>query len=225
MSKHLHYIVSASLGTGIEPTAIAVLEQQIQNGDRWLAKTAALRLRYLERMSLSATYPDIVAQISTLLNAEEIKDVEACGETDVVLDVTGVGRAILELFTRDRIAPIVAIITGAGVQEEEIDDLWRLPKRELVGTLRVVYEEKRLKMAESLDLVPALLDELRRFKMRPPRIDPNDPESWREAESDDLVFAVGLACWRASRNVPAPKPKRDRYRKQPARNRGGVWAG
>ncbi len=225
MSKHLHYIVSASLGTGIEPTAIAVLEQQIQNGDRWLAKTAALRLRYLERMSLSATYPDIVAQISTLLNAEEIKDVEACGETDVVLDVTGTGRAILELFTRDRIAPIVAIITGAGVQEEEIDDLWRLPKRELVGTLRVVYEEERLKMAESLDLVPALLDELRSFKMRPPRIDPNDPESWREAESDDLVFAVGLACWRASRNVPAPKPKRDRYRKQPARNRGGVWAG
>ena len=225
MSKHLHYIVSASLGTGIEPTAIAVLEQEVLKGGGWSTETAALRLRHLERMSLSATWPDIVTKVSTLLKAEEIKDGEACGETDVVLDLTGTGRAILELFTRAGITPIPAIITGAGVMEEEIDDLWRLPKRELVGILRVVYEEKRLKMADGLDLVAALVDELRNFKMRPPRIDPNDPESWREAESDDLVFAVGLACWRASGNVPTPQPKRDPYRRKPQRKPGLVWAG
>lgn len=80
-------------------------------------------------------------------------------------------------------------------------------------------------MAKSLDLAPALIDELRDFKMRPPRIDPNDPESWRDAESDDLVFAVALACWRASRHVPYPKIKRDRYRRGESRNDGGVWAG
>ena len=226
MTKYLHYIISASLGTGIQPTAFAVLEQEILKGDRWSPETAVLRLRHLERMPLgAASYPDIVKQVSTLLATAEIKDGEKCSETDVVLDVTGTGRAIVELFERADIRPIVAIITGAGVLEEEIDDVWHLPKVELVGALRVVYEIERLKMAQSLDLVPTLLEELRDFKMRPPRIDPNDPESWREAEFDDLVFAVALACWRASRNVPIPQITRDRYRRKPQREPGLVWAG
>ena len=82
-------------------------------------------------------------------------------------------------------------------------------------------------MAKSLDLAPALIDELRDFKMRPPRIDPNDPESWRDAESDDLVFAVALACWRASRHVPYPKIKRDRWDQAERKRRGDglAWAG
>ena len=61
------------------------------------------------------------------------------------------------------------------------------------------------------ELVPALIDELRDFKMKPPRIDPNDPETWREGQFDDLVFAVALAAWRASRHVPTPKIVRDHW--------------
>ena len=107
MSKHPHFIISASLGIGIQPTAIAALEQEILKGDRWLPETAVLRLRHLERMPLDATYPDIVARVSTLLETPEIKDGERCGGADVVLDVTGSGRAILELFERAEITPIM----------------------------------------------------------------------------------------------------------------------
>jgi hypothetical protein len=65
--------------------------------------------------------------------------------------------------------------------EEEVEwNTWRVPKVELIGTLRVVTETERLKMAKSLELVPTFLDELRNLRMRPPRIDPSDPESWRE---------------------------------------------
>ena len=89
-----------------------------------------------------------------------------------------------------------------------------VPKVELVGVLRVAYETKRLRMAKSLELVPDLLNELREFKMRPPRIDANDPESWRVNEFDDLIFAVGLATWRANRYVPSPEAVRGRYDKR-----------
>ncbi len=213
------------MGAGTQPTAISVLEQEVLKGERWSAESGALRLRHLERVPLEENYLKTVERITKLLEAPEIKDGEKCGKADVVLDVTGSGRAIVELFERAEITPIVAIITGAGVLEEEIDDVWRLPKIELVGLLRVAYEAGRFKMAKSLDLVPALLDELRGFKMRSPRIDPNDPESWREAEFDDLVFAVALACWRASRNVPTPQIIHDEYDEWKKNRPRCVWAG
>ena len=159
MSGHPHFIVGASLGVGIQPTVIAVLEQEVSKSDPWLPVTAALRLRHLERLSLDASYPGTVDRIGTLLEAPEIKDGEACGGPDVVLDVTGSGRAIIELFKRERMSPIVVTIAGAGVLEEEAKyDDWRVPKVELVGALRVLYETERLRMAQALDLVPTLLD-------------------------------------------------------------------
>ena len=44
MSKHIHFILGASLGTGIQPTAVAVLEQEVWKNERWQPETVALRL-------------------------------------------------------------------------------------------------------------------------------------------------------------------------------------
>ncbi len=215
MSKCLHYIVGASIGTGIQPTAVAVLEHEVWKNEKWKPETVALRLRHLERIPLDTGYPDTVERIDTLLRTEEIKDGECDKNSDVVLDVTGSGRAIVELFDRAEISPILVTITGAGVREEEVESKdWRIPKVELVGNLQVLYQTERLKMAKGLELVSTLIDELRDFKMRPPRIDPNDPETWREGQFDDLVFAVGLAAWRASRHVPTPQVVRDHWDKR-----------
>ncbi len=206
MSGHPHFIIAASLGTSAQPTAIAVLEQEVLKNRNRVAETGALQLRHLERLPLDVNYPKTAARISKLLETKEIKDEEKCGGTDVLLDLTGSGRAIVELFERAEINPIEVRIVGAGVTEEKVKNgPWRIPKVELFGTLRVLYEAGRLKMAKDLDLVPTLLEELRAVKMRPPRIDPNDPASWREGQSDDLILAVGLTAWRASRHVPYPQ--------------------
>ena len=216
MSKHAHFIIVVSVGTGFQPTAIAVVEQEILKSYHWPLENGALRLKHLERMELDATYPNIAARVSTLLETPEIKDGERCGGADVVIDVTGSGRAILELFERAGIRPVVVnIITGTSVHEEEVKfNDWRVPKIQLVGELKVVYETGRLKMSSKLDLVPTLIKELREFKMRPPRIDPSDPETWREGQFDDLVFAVALAAWRASRHVPTPQAVTDHWNRR-----------
>ena len=223
MSGHSHFIIGVSLGVGIQPTAIAVVEQIIDSGGTWLSKTRALELRHLERLPAQTSYSNTVERVATLLSSPEIEEGEGCGDAGVVLDVTASGRAICELFKRANIKFVTVKITGAGVREEEIAfDDFGLPKIELIGVLRVAYESERLRMAKSLELVPDLLNELREFKMRPPRIDPNDPESWRENEFDDLIFAVGLATWRASRVVPSPEEVRGRYgKRRPPRS--GSW--
>ena len=205
MTACLHYVFGASLGSGMQPTAIAVVEQEVWKNDNWEAETSALHLRHLERLSLDATYPDTVARINTLLQSDEIKGQETGGGADLILDVTGSGKAVIELFERTGLEPIAVTIVGGGVDETMVTERdRRLPKVELVGTLQVLYQSGRLKMVKDLDLVPTLVDELQAFKMRPPRIDPNDPEAWREGQFDDLVFAVGLAAWRANHHVPTP---------------------
>ena len=171
---------------------LAVVEQEVLKGDRWLEETGALRLRHLERQPVETTYPKTVDRIATLLDQPAIKDGEKCGGAEVIIDITGSGRAILEIFRRADIRPVVVRNVGAGQTEEQVKPTWdwRVPKIELVGALRVVFEAGRLKMARELELVPTLLNELREFKMRPTRIDPGDPETWRDTEFDDLVFAV-----------------------------------
>ena len=228
MSKHPHYIIAASLGVGIQPTAIAVIEQEVlKQAYGWSAETGALRLRHLERLSVETSYPQTVDRLSTLLNTSEVKDGEQCDGAEMILDVTGSGRAILELFERADASdtrPLVVTIVGGGGREEEAEWRdWRVPKIELVGALRVVFEAGRLKMAKDLELVETLMNELREFKMRPPRIDPSDPETWRDSEFDDLVFAVGLAAWRASRYIPVPRVVRERYDDKPKKRRYSQW--
>ena len=218
MSKHAHFLIAVTVGVGIQPTAIAVVEQEVLKSHGWLLETGALRLKHLERMPLDASYPDIAARVSTLLETPEIKDGERCGGAQVVIDVTGSGRAILELFERVEIEPVVVTITSAGVREDQVGfNDWRVPKVELIGALRVVYETRRLKMAKDIDLVQTLVSELREFKMRPPRIDPSAPETWRDGQFDDLVFAVALVAWRADRDVPTAQEIRDRYDKMSRR--------
>lgn len=223
MSKHAHFLIAVTVGVGIQPTAIAVVEQEVLKSNGWRLETGALRLKHLERMPLDASYPDIAARVSTLLETPEIKDGERCGGAQVVIDVTGSGRAILKLFERVEIEPVVVTITGAGVREEHKFNDWRVPKVELIGALRVVYETRRLKMAKDIDLVQTLVSELREFKMRPPRIDPSAPETWRDGQFDDLVFAVALVAWRADRHVPTPQEIRDEYDKRP-REMSSFWA-
>ena len=225
MSEHPHFLIGVSLGTGMQPTAIAVLEQVVLKNPDWRAENGALKLRHLDRLSLDTNYPQTVEPVSKLLKRSEIKDKEQCGGAEVLLDLTGSGSAIVELFEREGIDPICVRIAGAGAfEEKDQKGRWRVPKVELVGPLLVLYGAGRLKMAEGLDLVPELLNEFRNFKMRPPRIDPNDPESWREGQSDDLIFAVALAAWRASRNVPYPQDDDPGEKQRPYRS-GNAWMG
>jgi hypothetical protein len=103
--------------------------------------------------------------------------------------------------------PITVTITAGNevVQDKKNYQDWRLPKVELIGGLQVAYQTKRLTVAKDLERVPVLIDELARFKLKPPSLNPNDPESWREGQQDDLVFCVAMAAWRAGQNVPQPQ--------------------
>ena len=82
---YIHYILGASLGTGIEPTAIAIVEQEITGSSSYRAETKALRLRHLERLPTDANLPAIVERFVKLMDDPKIGKADNCGGAEVVL--------------------------------------------------------------------------------------------------------------------------------------------
>ncbi len=198
-----HYIMGVSIGTMSQPTAIAIIEQETRVRGNWEIEETGLRLRHLERISLDMRYPAMVDHIDGLIN--KLKEHEQSNDTDLIIDVTGTGSSVGKLIKASGLKPIsVTITAGSGETEPEHKE-WRVSKSELVGGLQVALQSDRLEMAADLELVPTLVKELQSFKMRAPTINDNDPESWREGQFDDLVFAVSLALWRTTKHTPYRK--------------------
>ncbi len=73
---------------------------------------------------------------------------------------------------------------------------YRVPKRDLVAALEVSLQTNTLKVAEGLELWPALREEMLNFRRKINLKTPHDSyEHWRESDHDDLVLATALACW------------------------------
>src|SRR5258708_37464338 len=100
----LHYIVGASLGTGMQPTGLAVLEQETRGSDSWGSENRTLRLRHLERLGLGVSYPAAVERIGEIV--DKARGQEQAAPSDVVVDVTGTGRVTIPLLRDAKLSPI-----------------------------------------------------------------------------------------------------------------------
>jgi hypothetical protein len=74
----------------------------------------------------------------------------------------------------------------------------RVAKADLVGTLQVLLQTRRLQVANELPHARLLVRELENY--RPKVILPKADElAWRDSAQDDLVLAVALAAWGGER--------------------------
>lgn len=198
-----HYILGVSIGSMMEPTAIGIIEQETRFRDKWMPETTGLSLRHLERRPVDERYPDMIERLEELL--EGLEDKEQARESSLIVDVTGTGRQAGRLIKDSGLNPTMVSITSGTGEAKTDDGMWRLSKADLVGGLQVVYQADRLKVADRLPLLNEFMKELSSFKMRVSAINENDPESWRENQFDDLVFAVGLAVWQSTKETPLNK--------------------
>jgi len=123
----------------------------------------------------------------------------------LVLDRTGVGRAVGDLFTEARLDLDLQLVSihGGDTVTTDPDGGWRCPKRDLVGVVAVALQNGRLQIATQLDHAATLRAELKNFRAR---IGANGHDSygagddWREGNHDDLVLAVALSLWWGERS-------------------------
>jgi hypothetical protein len=143
---------------------------------------------HLERVPLGTPYPDIVSHVGRLMT-------KLPGDPELVIDFTGVGRPIFDMFNYSGIFPIGVVITAGN--SETRDGMTRsVPKLTLVSRLQALLQEGRLKILRELNEAETLVRELQDFRYEYTAAG-HLTFNARCGKHDDLVFALGLAVWRA----------------------------
>jgi len=173
------FYVGLDLGQSNDYTAVSVLEHV---GD-------AYHVRHLERVR-GLPYPVIVAKVGEIMQSPAL-----AGQAALVVDQTGTGAPVVDLFNQAGLNPVgVMIHAGADVKNE--GRTWKVPKRDLIAVLVVLFQTGRLKISSKLPLAEVLQNELLNFKVKIDPVTAHDSYSaWREQEHDDLTLATSLAAW------------------------------
>lgn len=149
-------------------------------------------VEHAARLPVGMGYPEQAAEIVRLA-----ADLAADERPVLVIDSTGVGRAVVDLIKRDCPVPLRAVTIGAGA--EVVRDGWRVtvPKVELVGALEVALSGRRIRALPDLPLAKELDDELRAFGYEMSAT--GRPRYEGRGRHDDLVMALCLAVWQGER--------------------------
>jgi hypothetical protein len=138
----------------------------------------------------------------------------------LVVDQTGVGRPVVELLSdklRNQVNCSLMPVTITGGHTVRISDpsSVHVPKKELISSLQVLLQTRRLQIAQSLRDAPVLVRELENYRIKITQARNEIFEPWREGQHDDLVLAVALAAWGGEKALPelhrlpdSPVPKR-----------------
>lgn len=208
------YYLGLDLGQASDYTALALLERRSED----------CHCRGLKRWPFKTSYPDIVSDVTEILKQPEIRATGHDNEPLLVIDATGVGAPVVDLFReeykqgRRRSFGVVNLdcgpppglvrlqvvqLTNGDTVTSDDDRVKHVPKLDLVGSAQVALQTERLKIAEGLAEAQTLIREMLNFQVKV-RLGatPDNSIAWREGEHDGLVLAVALALWAANNEAP-----------------------
>jgi hypothetical protein len=199
----MSFHVGVDLGQAADYTAVAVVQTVTEETPAG-GTERHLHLRHLERYELGTPYPEIADKVASLVRSPSLVLTEFDPELlryfsrppELIVDDTGVGRAVTDLLKTKGLKFKAVTITGGDEVHGVGGGRYRVPKRDLVGALEVPFHTGRLKIAEGMELWPTLKKELLNFRRKINLKTAHDSyEHWREGDHDDLVLVAALACW------------------------------
>jgi hypothetical protein len=104
----------------------------------------------------------------------------------------------------------VTLTAGHAVTGGE-DGVLHVPKKELVGTLQVLLQTRRLQVSRSLPDAAVLVQELENFRAKVTTAKKETLESWREGRHDDLILAVAVAAWLGEQALTTPNDQVEEF--------------
>jgi hypothetical protein len=158
-----------------------------------------LHLRHLERLKRGLPYHSQVQYLVSRLRSPALVQLNP----ELIVDATGVGRPVVELFKQARVRRLTPITITSGALASATIDGYHVPKRDLVIQTQILLQTGRLKIADRLPLKDVFRAELLAFKVKVDAVTANDSYGAPSGAHDDLVLAVSLACWRASQMTGA----------------------
>jgi hypothetical protein len=185
-------VIGLDIGQRRDYSAITVLEAiEEVDGTRdpvtyEFRRRKVIQLRHAERVRIGTPFAGVVDRV-----AEIVSDPRLRGCT-LVTDATGVGAPVVEMLRAARLPCrlIAAQITG-GADEGSDGHYHRVPKRDLVVGLQVLFDRWPFEMLSGVPAVDALVQELIDFKATR-----GGGGGLRySGVRDDLTMALALAWW------------------------------
>jgi len=196
----VRYFLGLDLGQTSDFTALAVLRQLLppQDGSSSLpspprhpSPACRYELIGLQRFPLGTPYTAIVRCIADLLARDPLRKPPAT----LLVDATGVGMPVVEMFRGAGMKPIAVILTAGAAATRVDSHRWHVPKRDLASSLQILLQSGRLKIAARLPEAATLRQELLTLRVRVTPAANDTYTAWREGDHDDTVLAVALAAW------------------------------
>ena len=108
-------------------------------GDEWAKPPPAIyRVVHTQRFPLRTHYPVIVDRIVALLGGRRLPE----HPVTVLLDTTGVGRGILDMFYEKQIRPVAISIHGGKDATSPGGMEWHVPKKDLVFYVQILSQHQ-----------------------------------------------------------------------------------
>jgi hypothetical protein len=208
LTRQINYIVSVDLGQSTDPTAIAVIEHRkgvLDSGtelERHCGLSSGLQkpveyadVRYLQRLPLGMSYPAVVQHVADLLARPPITD------ATLIIDETGVGRAVGDIFVQAGLKPKRVTITAGSDESPYGLDRWHVAKGILISRIDAMLHVGKLRFAAELTEAGAMAEELKDFRRKVSDAG-RATYAARTGRHDDLVLAVAIGAWWLSRPPP-----------------------
>ena len=203
------HIVSLSLGTVAEPSAVAVIDPRTEFEKR--DRENYFNVTWLERFPAGRPIPVIVARVEELMS-----DKRLAKNGHLLLDITLTGAAPLRVFESRGLYPESFDLTSTG-SEERTGGVQRVPLRDVLGAAQVVQQTNRLRVAETLEHASTLVGDLLSFDPKPA----GRALDLRGGRNNDFVLALSVALWWADDLTWGDD---DAYRERPVLHSGpGGW--
>jgi hypothetical protein len=187
----MRFAFGVDLGQISDPSASIILEAHGEGLDR------TYDVRHIEQYKLGTSYPDIVKTVGTLLDRQPL-----AGDCTLIIDHTGVGRPIYDMFVDSKRQAIGITITGGASWHRETPRQWHVAKIQLVGVVQRFLQSGRLRIGAKLPHAGLLQKELRDFRVKISKA-ANETYESREGAHDDMVLALAIALFAAEH--PAPR--------------------
>lgn len=187
-------IIGVDIGQKVDPTAIVVVQPE------WREDVIHFLVRHLERLPLRTTYPAVADRLVNLQTAIDKDNKEA--RCTFWVDATGVGQPVVDLLRSKKLKIKAVYITGGDRRREETDALY-LPKALLVSRLQVLLQSERIHLPKTVE-AEALAKELLDYEIHVSDDGADTYGAFKTGAHDDLVTALGLACWEEPRKPLDP---------------------
>jgi hypothetical protein len=198
MASNRFTVCGLDLGQAHDPSAFCVLNcsRVLVPGER--ALVTQFECPWLKRWPLGTSYVAVAADVEEMLKQPPLV---GC---DLVIDASGVGRPVYDLFKQKILrAKLHGVIITAGLAETKPagQPFHHVAKAALIGVVQVALQQRRLQFAASLPEVQTLVEEFRNYRVK---ITPalNEAFNAREGKNDDLLLSICVAAWLATRHPP-----------------------